>query len=399
MTARVGIVGAGPVGVVAAIACARKGMRVTLFEAEREIDHGPRAATTHPSTLEMLAELGLLEEFQSLGLVARHFQFWDGATKTLVAQFDHEVLRDETPYPFVVQTEQHKLCELGLRRLSAIPDVEVRLGTSVVEVAQDASGAQVTTGSAERHVFDYVIGCDGGRSTMRRCLNIAFEGYTWPERFLVLTTLFDFQAALGCCPRSYISDPEEWTNLFKVTGDDLKGRWRAVFPARENESDEQAFSNAAVRGRLSRLFEGHPMELVVHRNIYRVHQRVAKSFRRGRVFLAGDAAHVNNPVGGLGLNCGIHDAMELAETLHQVASGQAGEDLLDRYERRRRPLNIEYVQEQTVANKKRLEERDPKVRRAHFDELRRTAADPVLHSRFLRRTSLIESVRKAREIA
>ncbi len=399
MTGQVGIVGAGPVGVVAAIACARKGMRVTLFEAEREIDHSPRAATTHPSTLEMLAELGLLEEFQSLGLVARHFQFWDGATKKLVAQFDHQVLRDETPYPFVVQTEQHKLCELGLRRLAAMGNVELRLGTSITDVAQDPASARVTTSGAEQHVFDYVIGCDGGRSTVRRCLNIAFEGYTWPERFLVLTTLFDFQAALGCCPRSYISDPQEWTNLFKVMGDDLKGRWRAVFPARENESDEQAFSDAAARRRLGRLFERHPMELVVHRNIYRVHQRVAKSFRRGRVFLAGDAAHVNNPVGGLGLNCGIHDAMELAETLHQVASGQAGEDLLDRYERRMQPLNIEYVQEQTVANKKRLEERDPKVRQAHFDELRRTAVDPVLHSRFLRRTSLIESVRKAREIA
>ncbi|TMG76661.1 MAG: FAD-dependent monooxygenase [Betaproteobacteria bacterium] len=399
MTARVCIVGAGPVGVVAAIACARKGMRVTLFEAEREIDHSPRAATTHPSTLEMLAELGLLEEFQSLGLVARHFQFWDGATKTLVAEFDHEMLRDETPYPFVVQAEQHKLCALGLRRLSAMPDVEVRLGTSVADVAQDAKGALVTTESTEQYLFDYVIGCDGGRSTVRKCLDVAFEGYTWPERFLVLTTLFDFQSALGCCPRSYISDPEEWTNLFKVTGDDLKGRWRAVFPARQNESDEQAFSDAAVCRRLGRLSDGHLIELVVHRNIYRVHQRVAKSFRKGRVFLAGDAAHVNNPVGGLGLNCGVHDAMELAETLHQVASGQAGEDLLDRYERRRRPLNIEYVQEQTVANKKRLEERDPKVRQAHFDELRRTAADPVLHSRFLRRTSLIESVRRAREIA
>jgi 3-(3-hydroxy-phenyl)propionate hydroxylase len=234
---------------------------------------------------------------------------------------------------------------------------------------------------------------------VRRCLDVAFEGYTWPERFLVLTTLFDFQAALGCCPRSYISDPEEWTNLFKVMGDDLKGRWRAVFPARESESDEQAFSDAAVRRRLRRLFEGHPMELVVHRNIYRVHQRVAKSFRKGRVFLAGDAAHVNNPVGGLGLNCGIHDAMELAETLYQVASGQAKEELLDRYERRRRPLNIEYVQQQTVANKKRLEEGDPKARRANFDELRRTAADPRLQKQFLMRTSLIESVRKAREIA
>ena len=398
MTARVCIVGAGPVGVVAAIACARKGIRVTLFEAEREIDASPRAATTHPSTLEMLANLGLLEEFQAVGLVARHFQFWDGATKTLVAEFDHEVLRDETPYPYVVQTEQHKLVAIGLRRLSAMANAEVRLGTAIAGVAQDAESACVTTVGAERHVFDYVIGCDGGRSTVRKCLEIGFEGYTWPERFLVLTTLFDFQATLGCCQRSYISDPEEWTNLFKVMGDDLKGRWRAVFPARENESDEEAFSEGAVRRRLRKLNEDHPMEFVVHRNIYRVHQRVADSFRKGRVFLAGDAAHINNPVGGLGLNCGIHDAIELAETLDLVTSRQADATLLDRYERRRRPINIEYVQQQTVANKKRLEERDPKTRQAHFDELRNAASDPELHKRFLMRTSLIESVRKAGKI-
>ena len=397
MEARVGIVGAGPVGVVAALACARRGMRVALFEAEREIDHSPRAATTHPSTLEMLAGLGVLEEFQSVGLKARYFQFWDGGTKTLVAEFDHEVLRDETPYPYVVQTEQHKLCEIGLRRLAALPNVEVRLGSAVTGVAQDGKRVRLTTN--EEHAFDYVVGCDGGRSTVRKCLGIEFEGYTWPERFLVLTSLFDFGAAMGCRERSYISDPEEWANLFKVTGDDLKGRWRAVFPARASETDEQAFAEAAVERRLRRLFEEHPTELIVHRNIYRVHQRVAKAFRAGRVFLAGDAAHVNNPVGGLGLNCGIHDAVDLAETLHLVASGQSGEELLDRYERRRRPLNIEYVQQQTVANKKRLEERDPKVRRANFDELRRAAADPLLHKRFLMRTSLIESVRAAGRIA
>ena len=397
MEARVGIVGAGPVGVVAAIACARRGMRVTLFEAEREIDHSPRAATTHPSTLEMLAGLGLLEEFQSVGLVARYFQFWDGATRTLVAEFDHEVLRDETPYPYVVQTEQHKLCKIGLRRLAGMPNVEVRMDAPVTGLTQDAKGVRVA--ASGEHAFDYVVGCDGGRSTVRKCLDIEFEGYTWPERFLVLTTRFDFEKALGCCPRSYISDPEEWTNLFKVSGDDLNGRWRAVFPAKENETDEEAFSESAVRRRMSKVWESHPMEALVHRNIYRVHQRVAKAFRAGRVFLAGDAAHVNNPVGGLGLNCGIHDALELAETLHLVSSGRAGEDLLDRYERRRRPLNIEYVQQQTVANKKRLEERDPGVRQANFDELRRIAADPQQHKQFLMRTSLIESVRKAAGIA
>jgi len=395
--ARVGIVGAGPVGVVAALACAQRGMQVVVFEAEREIDHSPRAATTHPSTLEMLAQLEILEEFQSVGLVARYFQFWDGTTKTLVAEFDHEVLRDETPYPYVVQTEQHKLCEIGLRRLAAMPEVEVRLGTPITGLTQDEKGVRLA--SFEEHAFDYVIACDGGRSTVRKCLGIEFEGYTWPERFLVLTTLFDFERALGCCPRSYISDPEEWTNLFKVMGDDLKGRWRAVFPARENETDEEAFSEAAVRRRMRKLSQDHAMELLVHRNIYRVHQRVAKAFRSGRVFLAGDAAHVNNPVGGLGLNCGIHDALEIAETLRLVASGEAGEELLDRYERRRRPLNIEYVQQQTVANKKRLEEQDPRVRRANFDELRRAAEVPRLHKQFLMRTSLIESARKAARIA
>ena len=400
MSVRVAVVGAGPVGVVAAIACARRGMQVTLLEAEDAIDHAPRAATTHPSTLEMLAELGLVDEFISVGLVARYFELWD--RDSLVARFDHDVLKDETRYPYVVQTEQHKLSEIGLRRLADMPSARVRLGTRVLDVTQDERQVGLLVESGEEREtfdFDYVIACDGGRSTLRKCLDIDFEGYTWPERFLVLTTLVDVGKVLGCCERTYISDPQEWINLFKVTGDDLRGRWRAVFPVRESESDEEAFSDGSVQRRLRRLVPGHALDLVVHRNLYRVHQRVAKSFRKGRVFLAGDAAHINNPVGGLGLNCGIHDAMDLAETLDAVTSGRAGAALLDRYERRRRPLNIEYVQQQTVANKRRLEEEDPNVRRANFDKMRRIAADPRLHKEYLIRTSLIESVRKARGIA
>lgn len=398
---RVIVVGAGPVGVVAGIACARYGMQVTLLEAQTEIDHSPRAATTHPSTLEMLAELGLVEEFQAAGLTARRFQFWDRPNAALVAEFDHEVLRGETPFPYVVQTEQHKLSELGIRRLRGMPGAQVLLGAKLAALEQDADGVSVTTESPEgagRRRCEYLIGSDGARSTVRKLIGVEFEGYTWPERFLVLTTRFDFERGLGCCYRNYFSDPREWTNLFKVMGDDFQGRWRAVFPTRVDESDEEACSDQSVNARLGGFLSGQALDLVVHRNIYRVHQRVAKSFRRGRVFLAGDAAHVNNPVGGLGLNCGIHDAMELAQTLHLVATGQAGEHLLDRYERRRRALNIEFVQQQTVDNKKRLEERDAAVRRANFDALRRMAADPARHRNFLLRTSLIESVRKARTI-
>jgi 3-(3-hydroxy-phenyl)propionate hydroxylase len=400
-SAHIGIVGAGPVGVVAAIAFIKKGFTVTLIEAEAAIDHGPRAATTHPSTLEMLAELGLVEEFSALGLVARHFQHWDGVDMTPQVTFDHDVLRDETPFPYVVQTEQHKLAELGLRRLANEDAAEVLMGTAVTAIEQDAGGVSVDIQNAQggdRRRFDYLVGCDGGRSFVRKSMDIEFEGYTWPERFLVLTSLFDFERALGCRFRCYIAHPDEWSNLFKVMGDDMKGRWRAVFRAGENETDEEAFADASVRRRFAQIIDDHPLDLVVHRNIYRVHQRVAKTFRKGRVFLAGDAAHVNNPMGGLGLNCGIHDAMDLADTLHRVSTGAADASLLDRYDRRRRPLNIEFVQQQTIANKKRLEERDPAQRQANFDELRRIADDPVRHKQFLLRTSLIDSVRKAAKI-
>jgi 3-(3-hydroxy-phenyl)propionate hydroxylase len=393
------IAGGGPVGVVAGLACAQYGYAVTLLEAEDRIDDNPRAATTHPSTLEMIARVGLIDPFIQEGLVARYFQFWDKPSRTKIVEFDHDNLRDETPYPFVVQTEQHKLARMGIERLKSFADAEVRFATRVTGVTQDANGARITADGPEgSEVFhgDYVIGADGGRSMIRKALDIDFEGFTWPEHFLVLTTLEDFQELLpGCCYRNYLADPYEWTNLFKVSGDDGKGRWRAVFPTRTEESDEEALGDASTYSRLQRVFPLSRRYNVVHRNLYKVHQRVAATFRSGRVFLAGDSAHVNNSVGGLGLNGGIHDAIELVDTLHQVIMKQASEDLLDRYTRRRRTLNIEFVQEQTISNKKRLEEREPKAREARFDELRAIAEDPVKHKEFLLRTSLIASVRKA----
>jgi len=381
------VVGAGPVGSVAALACARHGHTVTLLEAQTRIDDSPRASTTQPPTLEMLSELGLIDEYLSVGLVSRTFQFWDRPSRSLIAEFDFDRLKGETAFPYVVQTEQHKLANMAIARLRRMPNAEVRMGEKVVALEQDDERVKVKTNIAE-HEADYAIGADGGRSTVRKALEIEFEGYTWPERFLVITTRFDFQAALGCCLRTYMADPEEWTNLFKVAGDDLKGRWRAVFNTREDEKDEEALSDAAVRARLSRIYVPERERDYLHLNLYAVHQRVASHFRKGRVFLCGDAAHVNNPIGGLGLNCGIHEAWHLSALLNRALHGESAD--LDEYEKTRRPLNIKYVQEQTVANKKRLEEREPARRAKRFAELRAMADDPKRHKAFLMRAALLE---------
>ncbi|MFO0521056.1 MAG: FAD-dependent oxidoreductase [bacterium] len=394
------ISGGGPTGVVAALACAQRGFRVTLLESAREIDDNPRAATTHPSTLEYIDRLGFVDEFIAKGLVCRYFQFWDRDTQTRVAQFDHEILRDETKFTFAVQTEQHKLVQMLLPKIAAFPGCSAELGAEVVDAVQDAGKVTITVrrdGEVSKIDCDWLVAADGGRSTIRKLLDVPFEGFTFPERFTVLTTVHDFERSLGCCYRNYLAGSEEWAMIFKVAGDDMKGRWRAVMPTRESETDEQALADASVIGRMQGLDRSCTLDDVVHRKIYNVHQRIAAKFRVGRIYLAGDASHLNNPIGGLGLNCGIHDAMELVDTLEAARAG-AGEERLDRYERRRRTLNAEFIQEQTINNKKRLEEKDPAARQRRLDELRATESDPMKQKAFLMRSSLIASVRRAATI-
>ena len=391
------IAGGGPVGVVTALALARQGLEVRLFEAESRVNNMPRAATTHAATLEMLEELGLVEEVTRRGLIEPKFRIWDRATREVIAQFDFGMLKNDTRYPHVVQCEQHKLANMTIERLKVYPHARVTFSVRVASFEQHDDRVEVeleTATGAQRLTASYLIGCDGGRSSVRKAMGVEFEGYTHPERFLVLTTTFAFDTEYARCSRNYFSDPDEWCALFKVTGDDGKGLWRVLFPTRVNETDEQALDEASVQGRLQKFFPKAGTYPVVHRNIYNVHQRVAASFRKGRVFLAGDAAHINNPLGGLGLNFGIHDAMELTSLLGRVMRDEAAPDVLDAYDRFRRPLNIEYVQQQTIANKKRLEERDPEARAKSNAALRTTAADPEKHRTYLLRASLIESVRK-----
>jgi 3-(3-hydroxy-phenyl)propionate hydroxylase len=139
---------------------------------------------------------------------------------------------------------------------------------------------------------------------------------------------------------------------------------------------------------------------IFHRSIYRVHQRVAKTFNLGRVVIAGDAAHLNNPLGGMGMNSGIHDAFNACEKIARILF--EGTDVaaeLDHYTRQRHLVAVEYVQASSIRNKKLLEERDPAVRRERFDELRAIAGDPVQAREYLRRSTLYESLERANAVA
>src|SRR4249920_3228987 len=251
------IAGGGPVGVITALALARQGLPVQVFEAEAKINDMPRAATTHAATLKMLAGLGMVDEVIERGLVEPLFRIWDRPSQQIVAEFDFRMLKDETPYPFAVQCEQHKLAGIAIERLKKFPDAKVEFSARLTSLTQSGDGVEVeveTAGGTRKIAGCYLIGCDGGRSTVRKALGIEFEGYTHPERFLVLTTTFTFDTEFAQCSRNYFSDPDEWCALFKVTGDDGLGLWRVLFPTRLDETDAQALDVEAVQRRLQRFF-------------------------------------------------------------------------------------------------------------------------------------------------
>lgn len=396
---RVVVVGAGPVGMVCALALHRQGLQVTVLEAEDAPVTDQRAASLHPPTLEMLAELNVTDTIIPRGLVAPTYKFHDRLTGEVVAEFDLTDLSGELAYPFVLQYEQYKLTRDISQQYANESDFDVRFSRRVTQVTQDADGVTVVAespGGEERFRCAYVIGADGGRSTVRKSQGIEFEGFTYPERFIKIATSFDFGAAHPHYAfRNYFSDPDEWCNLFKVRGEGSGGLWRAIFPTRVDESEEAALHPDGVEARLQKFFPKEGRYHIEYCNIYGVSQRVAAVFRKGRVLLAGDAAHVNNPIGGMGMNGGIHDAINLAEKLGKVMRRDAADHLLDLYSRQRRKVAIDYVQAQTIRNKKMLEERDPAVRRHNLDELRRAADDPRASRAFMLRAALVESLHAA----
>jgi len=399
---RIVVIGAGPVGLCLSLALAQAGLNVSLVETlgdDNVLEQVPRAGTNHPATLEMYDRLGLYQKLEPRGIIAPEFHYWERHEGKLIAAFDHAILKNDTRFPYVLQCERIKIVEEALKLAKAHPNIDLRLKTEFVSFEQDANGvkAHVVHSAGENETIEgrYLVSAEGARSIVRKDLGIAFEGFTYDDRTLNIEVAYDFRKH-GYAHRNYISDPHEWSNLFHWKGP--PDRWRVHFPTDPNADEDALMQPEVLQAKLqSFLPTGKPFD-IVGSNLYVVHQRVAGKFRAGRAILAGDSAHVNSPIGAMGMNSGIHDAINLADKLIAIARGEADASVLDRYERQRRHVAVAHTQAQTMRNKKLLAEQDPAVRQRNHDELRRTAEDPKLARKFLLRTALFESLKEAEAI-
>ena len=394
---RVIVAGAGPVGMTAASYLAMHDIPVLVLEAGDDLATDLRASTWHPPTLDMLDFFdGLTGEIADWGLVAPAWQYRDRETGP-VATWDMGLLRDDTGHPYRLQTEQWKLTRLLHRRMADVPHFDLRFGHEVTGADQDGNRAWVTANTADGEAtFDgrWVIAGDGANSAVRRSLGIAYDGLTFPELFLTLSTSFEFRGPMPDLTLvNYFADPEEWLVLLRVVD-----AWRVLFPTGPDEDMEKALTDGRVQERLEGVAPGCGPFDVVHKTHYRVHQRVADKYRIGRILLAGDAAHINNPLGGMGMNGGLQDAFSLCEKLVAVWRGEADDAVLDRYERQRRAMALDFVQQSTIRNRETLMEADPVQRQKRHDEMRRTAEDPARAREFLLRSSMIAGLREAEAI-
>jgi len=399
---RILIAGAGPVGMIAGYYLARHGVPVTIFETEPATLADHRASTVHPSTLDMLDELGVTERLIGQGLKSEIFQFRDRYDDRIVAEFDYGIIADETNHPFALQVEQHKVINTTCDLATALPDFKLLRQYTVTAVRQDDDGVAVAVtnpaGEEEVHRGRFLIAADGGRSIIRKGLGIDFPGFTWAERFIIATTRFDFGRPENGAHRyrNYVAHPEQWCALIKVAGDDMTGLWRILIPAQGDEADEVVRGEEWVQRILTECLPYGPPYEIIHRNLYNVHQRVAETFARGRIALAGDSAHVNNPLGGMGMNGGIHDGLNIAEKLVRIWRGTGdAASLFPQYDRQRRTMAKKYVQAQSIANKEILQESDMEARRRKLDALGAIAADRTRCHEYLMKSSLIAMVREA----
>ena len=390
------VAGGGAVGLMTALRIAQQGVSVTVFESAPNLVEEYRASTFHPPTIEMLDEVGIAKKLAEKALVADTFQLRD-KENGIIAEFDMDVLKKDTAFPYRLQIEQYALVLLLFDALKSFPNCQVLFNHEVTAANPKEGGVEISFRNSEGEktaICDYLVGADGARSAVRTSVNIPFDGMTYPERYLVTFTTFEFRDIMpDLAYVNYVSDPEEWFVLLRSPG-----LWRVLFPTKPEETifdtdPDPAILDEIAQERYQKVHKTGTPYPITWRNIYRVHQRVAASYRSGRVFLAGDAAHVNNPLGGMGLNGGLQDAFYLGNALALSLKNSRNEPLLDHYAEERRKIALNFIRAQTAQNEENIRQKDPAIRTEKQREMRATASNKDLSRDYLLRTSMIQGIR------
>ncbi len=391
------VVGLGPVGSVAALYLARQGITVAAIEAVAQGATDLRASTFHAPTIEMLDDLGAAELLLRDGLKAPVYQFRDRQSQETF-EFDLTEISDRTRFPFRIQCEQHRLAQDVATRLEEEPNASATYQRRLVFMEQDESGVTAyveTPHSMEKIRARYVIGADGANSLVRKNLDLSFPGFTYDEKFLCFSTAYPIENAFDkLCYVNYVSDPEEWMVLLRVPT-----LWRILVPAPENISDADLLSDATKNDVFRRLLRSDTEITTNHRTIYRVHQRVCERFVMGRICMVGDAVHLNSPMGGFGMNSGIHDAINLGEKLVKILRHGGDEKLIQLYERQRHKVTTDFVQTQTIENTRMMREGWGNARNERRESMNRLQNDAELRRKFLLKQSMFTSLEDAAAIA
>jgi 3-(3-hydroxy-phenyl)propionate hydroxylase len=384
------IVGAGPVGLCLALALGKQGFSVRVFEQLDDLSPEARASTLHPSTLEMLAAWGVVDAVLKCGSTVNRMQFWERESRTLIAEFHYDAIARDTAYPYRLQCPQNIVTRVLKTHIEEnYPNVCIHMGWCVESFADhgDSVSLLLTTPTGQQVITGcYLCAADGSRSVIRQQLNLGFDGMTYEDRFLLVAIDADLREIFpNLGPVSYIFDPREWVIVLH-----LPDVTRVVFRLRDDESREDAMQPESLRPRLHDFLgvENLPFN-IVGSSVYAVHQRVAERFRVGRVLLLGDAAHINNPMGGMGMNSGIHDAHYLAQALGGVLNGEAG-SALDTYAETRREYALKHIREYTHQQYRDMSATDIAHRAKRDQSMRDIAADSEQVRAFLLKASMFD---------
>lgn len=393
---QVAIVGAGPVGTVIATLLAQAGYDVVVLEAGENCAQDLRASTFHSPTLEMLDQIGITPMLLERGLKAPIYH-WRDRKSGEVIEFDMAELEDVTRYPFRIQCEQYHLSRALADGLAKQKSAEVRFSNRLLTFQQDDKGVDLwieTMTGIDRLRCDYLIAADGANSIVRKWLGIEFDGFTYPERFLCLSTEYELADHLpNLAYVNYVSDPEEWLVLLRVPS-----VWRVLVPTDASQGDDELRSDRVKNEIFDRLVGDGASVKTQHRTLYRVHQRVAKSFVEGRVILAGDAAHLNNPLGGFGMNSGVHDAFNLFEKLEPALKAGKPNGSLELYDRQRRTVTHAFTQAQTIENMALIKGGADDAHKKRRDAMLAIKADDERRRGYMLKQAMFESLAQAAAI-